>query len=206
MQASSLTGEKARDLAAMMERFGSQATRLVQELLPYRNVERARTSFPPGTGQGPALFQDQRRPAAAYRRFSLRARCGAAASCAFFANVAPIRRAAGRSASRSRIFARAFLPRVGPHLPGKSWLYEKLGVTSGRRSLYDELMLSLHDAASWTRISRTIVRISRWNFRPAAAGWFSPIRCCMPLWAANSRWSRPSISISPRWPSLPSRR
>ncbi|HEY1876669.1 MAG TPA: Kdo hydroxylase family protein, partial [Rhizomicrobium sp.] len=39
-----------------------------------------------------------------------------------------------------------------PHLsikswPGKSWLYEKLGVTRGRRSLYDELMLSLHDAA-----------------------------------------------------------
>src|SRR5436190_7518815 len=47
MQASSLTGEKARDLAAMIERFGSQATRLVHELLPYRNVERARTSFRP---------------------------------------------------------------------------------------------------------------------------------------------------------------
>ena len=31
-------------------------------------------------------------------------------------------------------------------MPGKSWLYEKLGVTRGRRSLYDELMLSLHDA------------------------------------------------------------
>jgi hypothetical protein len=44
-------------------------------------------------------------------------------------------------------FARSFLPRVGPHAPGKSWLYEKLGITRGRRSLYDELMLSLHDAA-----------------------------------------------------------
>ena len=31
-------------------------------------------------------------------------------------------------------FARSFLPRVGPHLPGKSWLYDKLGVTHGRRS------------------------------------------------------------------------
>jgi len=44
------------------------------------------------------------------------------------------------------VFARTFLPKVGPHLPGKSWLYDKLGVTRGRRSLYDELMLSLHDA------------------------------------------------------------
>jgi len=47
MQASSLTGDRAIALAAMMERFGSQATRLVHELLPYRNVERARTSFRP---------------------------------------------------------------------------------------------------------------------------------------------------------------
>ncbi len=36
-----------------------------------------------------------------------------------------------------------------PHLslPGKSWLLSALGVTHGRRSLYDELMLSLHDTA-----------------------------------------------------------
>ena len=47
MQASSLTGDKAAALAAMIERFGSQATQLVQDLLPYRNVERARTSFRP---------------------------------------------------------------------------------------------------------------------------------------------------------------
>src|SRR6185503_2856461 len=47
MQASALTGEAARELAAMMERFGSLATGLVHELLPYRNVERARTSFRP---------------------------------------------------------------------------------------------------------------------------------------------------------------
>jgi hypothetical protein len=43
-------------------------------------------------------------------------------------------------------FATSFLPRIGPDLPGKSWLFDKLGVTRGRRSLYDELMLSLHDA------------------------------------------------------------
>src|SRR5690348_9423291 len=47
LQACSLTGDKANALAAMIERFGSQATQLVHDLLPYRNVERARTSFRP---------------------------------------------------------------------------------------------------------------------------------------------------------------
>ena len=41
MQASSLTGDKAARLTAMLERFGAGATQLVQELLPYRAVERA---------------------------------------------------------------------------------------------------------------------------------------------------------------------
>ena len=32
-------------------------------------------------------------------------------------------------------------------VPGKSWLWDKLGVTRGRRSVYDEMMLTLHNAA-----------------------------------------------------------
>ena len=60
LQATTLTGEKRAALAAMIERFGSSAAALVHELLPYRNVERARTSFPPGAGERPQLFQDQR--------------------------------------------------------------------------------------------------------------------------------------------------
>ena len=65
----------------------------------------------------------------------------------FFANVAPNSPRHWHVGQPFEDFARAFLPRVGPHLPGKSWLYDKLGVTRGRRSRYDELMLSLHDAA-----------------------------------------------------------
>src|SRR4051812_37448893 len=38
MQASSLSGDKAQALAAMIERFGSQATQLVHDLLPYAQV------------------------------------------------------------------------------------------------------------------------------------------------------------------------
>jgi hypothetical protein len=145
MQASSLTGERAARLAAMIERFGSSAAALVQDLLPYRDVERARTSFRPVQvkGRGYSKISDDRllhidafpsRPMQGRRILR------------FFANVAPDSHRHWHVGQPFEDFARRFLPQVGPHLPGKSWLYEKLGVTKGKRSLYDELMLSLHDA------------------------------------------------------------
>lgn len=145
MQASSLTGEKAGALAAMMERFGSQAASLVHELLPYRNVERARTSFRPVQVKGrhySKISDDRLLHIDAFPSRPMQGR----RILRFFANVAPSSPRHWHVGQPFEDFARAFLPRVGPHLPGKSWLYDKLGVTRGRRSLYDELMLSLHDA------------------------------------------------------------
>jgi len=147
IQATSLQGDEARRLAAMMARFANQASSLVHDLLPYAQVERARTSYRPVEvkGRGYSKISDDRllhidafpsRPMRSGRRI-LR----------FFANVAPSSPRHWLVGEPFEPFARSFLPRVGPHLPGKSWLYEKLGVTRGRRSLYDELMLSLHDAA-----------------------------------------------------------
>ena len=146
IQATSLQGEEAHRLSAMMARFADQASQLVQDLLPYRNVERARTSFRPVEvkGRGYSKISDDRllhvdafpsRPMQGRRILR------------FFANVAPASSRHWLLGEPFEPFARAFLPRVGPHLRGKSWLFEKLGVTRGRRSLYDELMLSLHDAA-----------------------------------------------------------
>ena len=46
----------------------------------------------------------------------------------FFANVAPqIPSAVWHVGEPFEDFARSFLPRVGPHWPGKSWLYDKIG-------------------------------------------------------------------------------
>jgi hypothetical protein len=146
MQASSLTGDKAQDLAVMIERFGSQAAALVHDLLPYRNVERARTSFRPVQVEGRSyskISDDRLLHIDAFPSRPMRGR----RILRFFANVAPDSSRRWQVGEPFETFARAFLPRVGPHLPGKSWLYEKLGVTHGRRSRYDELMLSLHDAA-----------------------------------------------------------
>jgi len=145
MQASSLSGEKARDLAAMIERFGSQATKLVHELLPYRNVERARTSFRPVQVMGrhySKISDDRLLHIDAFPSRPMRGR----RILRFFANVAPESPRRWDVGQPFEDFARTFLPRVGAHAPGKSWLYERLGVTRGRRSRYDELMLSLHDA------------------------------------------------------------
>ena len=151
IQGTSATGERAERLAAMMERFGAGATGFVKGLLPnYGGIERARTSFRPVEVEGRpySVIQDDRllhvdafpsRPMKNGRRI-LR----------FFANVAPVK-AGGGGARHWEVgepfeaFAVKFAPAIKPHLPGKSWLFEKLGVTRGRRSAYDEMMLSLHD-------------------------------------------------------------
>ena len=70
----------------------------------------------------------------------------------FFTNIAPAGPGGGGSrrwhvGEHFTDFAQKFAPRVAPHFPGKSWLLDTLGVTRGRRSAYDEMMLSLHDAA-----------------------------------------------------------
>lgn len=145
IQASSLKGEEARGLTAMMTRFADLASSLVQELLPYRNVERARTSFRPVQVKGRSyskISDDRLLHVDAFPSRPMRGR----RILRFFANVAPSSPRHWLVGEPFEPFARSFLPRVTPHPPGKSWLYEKLGVTRGRRSLYDELMLSLHDA------------------------------------------------------------
>lgn len=145
MQASSLTGEDAKALAAMIERFGTQATQLVHDLLPYRNVERARTSFRPVQVKDrhySKINDDRLLHVDAFPSRPMRGR----RILRFFANVAPTSARRWHVGEPFEDFAKTFLPRIGPHLPGKSWLYDRLGITRGRRSLYDELMLSLHDA------------------------------------------------------------
>ncbi len=153
LQGTSAEGERAARLAAMIERFGAGANRFITDLLPnYAGVERARTSFRPVEVEGRAysVIQDDRllhidafpsRPMKNGRRI-LR----------FFANVAPDTSKAGGARQWQvgedfTAFAGKFAKQIKPHPPGKSWLFEKLGVTRGRRSPYDEMMLSLHDAA-----------------------------------------------------------
>jgi hypothetical protein len=145
MQASSLTGERAARLAAMIERFGSSTAGLVRDLLPYNHVERARTSFRPVQVKGRSYSKISDDRLLHIDAFPTRPMHGRRI-LRFFANVAPTSPRHWHVGQPFEEFAQRFLPRVGPHFPGKSWLYGKLGVTRGQRSLYDELMLSMHDA------------------------------------------------------------
>jgi hypothetical protein len=147
IQGTALKGAEAEKLAAMIERFGAGATQLVRELLPnYACVERARTSYRPVQVKGRAysvISDDRLLHVDAFPSRPMRGR----RILRFFANVAPQGARRWQVGEAFEDFARAFLPRVQGRVPGKSWVFEKLGVTRGRRSRYDEIMLALHDAA-----------------------------------------------------------
>ena len=139
-------GEAGR-LTAMVQRFADHAAGLVADLLPgyAPALQQARTSFRPNeiAGRNYSPRHDDRRlhvdafpsrPMADKRILRL------------FTNVAPdgaVR--AWRVGEKFEPFALRFLPRAGRPLPGSAWLLQRLGITKGRRSVYDHIMLSLHD-------------------------------------------------------------
>jgi hypothetical protein len=143
----SLTGAQAECLKAMLRRFSDAAERLLHDLLPgyAPALQRARTSFRPAeiAGREYSPRHDDRllhvdafpsRPMNGRRILRL------------FCNIAPDGAARSwRVGEPFGDFARQFLPRAGAALPGSAWLLERLGVTKGRRSEYDRIMLRLHD-------------------------------------------------------------
>jgi 3-deoxy-D-manno-octulosonic acid hydroxylase-like protein len=144
LQGMSVSGDEARRLGAMIDRFGRQATMLVSNLLGYKDVERARTSYRPVEVEGriySPIKDDRLLHVDAFPSRPMRGR----RILRFFSNVARSRSRSWQIGESFETFAEKFLPRVKPSPVGQSWLFEKLGVTKGRRALYDELMLALHD-------------------------------------------------------------
>lgn len=66
--------------------------------------------------------------------------------------------------------AQRFAGRVSRQWPGSAWLLEKLGVTKGRRSRYDHVMLNLHDAAKLDDGYQHATSRTRFEF-PAHSTW-----------------------------------
>ena len=144
----SLVGAQAESLKAMLRRFGDVAEQLLRDLLPGYGPElqRARTSFRPAeiAGREYSPRHDDRllhvdafpsRPMNGRRILRL------------FCNIAPDGAARSwRVGQPFGDFARQFLPRAGAAMPNSAWLLERLGITKGRRSEYDRMMLRLHDA------------------------------------------------------------
>jgi hypothetical protein len=136
-------------LTALMTRFATLSTRLVQELLPgyAAALEVGRTSFRPieiaGREYSPR-HDDRRLHIDAFPSRPMRGK----RILRLFANIAP-----DGAPRRWQVgepfadFAGKFAPRIGLPLPGSAWFLERGGVTRGRRSKYDHVMLQLHDRA-----------------------------------------------------------
>jgi hypothetical protein len=149
----SLSGDEAARLAAMMDRFGQLAGALVSRLVPAYALalERARTSYRPVEVEdrpGSVRHDDRLLHVDAFPSRPLRGR----RILRVFSNIAPepIDRQ-WRVGEPFEAFARRFLPSVRSPLPGTSWMLDRLGVTKGRRSAYDALMLALHDRGKLDR-------------------------------------------------------
>jgi hypothetical protein len=132
-----------------MARFADQAGRLVAALLPgyVLNLRRARTSL--------RLFEVEQR-VSSYKKDDKRLHVDAFPSrptrgeriLRVFSNVNPEGRPrVWRLGEPFADMARRYLPQVPRPWSGSAWLLAGLGVTKGRRSEYDHIMLRLHDLA-----------------------------------------------------------
>ena len=147
IQGATLAGPDLAALAAMMQRFAREAQSLVVRLFGSYSghIEPGRTSFRPVEVEGRT---------SSYRKDDTRLHVDAFASrpnhgrriLRLFSNINPQGRArVWHVGEPFEDFAARFCPRVGIPLPGAAWLLERLGITRGRRSLYDHVMLGLHD-------------------------------------------------------------
>ena len=143
-----VVAEDRAALAAMMQRFADNAAGLLRDLLPgyAATLQRARTSFRPAEISGRSYtprHDDRLLHVDAFPTRPLHGR----RILRLFSNVAPD--GAQRDWHVGEPFADyagRFLPRVKPPWPGSAWALSALGLTKGRRSRYDAIMLGLHDA------------------------------------------------------------
>lgn len=146
---SAATGEMAGKLAGMMARFAAGAEHFVAELLPPYSgkLERARTSYRPVEILGRSsstLRDDTRLHNDAFPSQPMRGR----RILRLFTNVNPY------GESRDWRVGEPFedvARKLGPRVHEGSQIYDGLlaavGITKGRRSPYDNLMLGLHNTA-----------------------------------------------------------
>ena len=136
-------------LARMIGRFAGDASALVAALFPRYapHLKRARTSFRPHAAAGRAVSWRKDDTRLHVDAFPSRPNWGERI-LRVFCNVNPHGEdRIWRVGEMFEAMARQFLPRIRASLPGEAVALAALGVTKGRRSEYDHLMLGLHDQA-----------------------------------------------------------
>ena len=135
-------------LAAMIARFAACAGDLVATLFPRYSpyVKQARTSYRPQPAAGRRVSWRKDDTRLHVDAFPSRPNRGERI-LRVFSNVNPVEDRVWRVGEPFEAMAATLLPRVAGPVPGASALLAALRVTKGRRSLYDHLMLGLHDRA-----------------------------------------------------------
>lgn len=146
-------GEARTRLTAMLARFSARADALIAQFAPHYTdgVQKRRTSFRPGAVDVRALSprkDDRLLHVDAFPANPVQGR----RILRVFVNVNPN--------GESRLWdvgeddfetlAQRYLPRINLS-PGDGWLMERLGLTKGRRTAYDQAMLKLHDMTKFDR-------------------------------------------------------
>jgi hypothetical protein len=149
IQGDAASPQTAAQLSAMMGRFAGEARALVLGLFPgyAQGIEQARTSYRPveiaGRQYSPRN-DDKRLHVDAFPSRPQRGR----RILRVFSNIHPMGgRRVWHVGEPFEAVARKYVPKARLPLPLEPWLFEMLGVTRGRRSAYDYLMLGLHDGA-----------------------------------------------------------
>jgi hypothetical protein len=146
-QGTDVEGPDKPRLEGLLNRFAQQAETLMQHLIPpyAGRLERARTTLRPIeiAGRSYSPKKDDRllhvdafpsRPTHGRRIMRL------------FTNVNPEGKSRQwRVGEKFEDFAKSFMPRLRKPNAAEAWLLSTLGITKGKRSPYDQLMLQLHD-------------------------------------------------------------
>lgn len=137
-----LEGDRRKDLQAMMSRFSSWAQQLVADLLP---------AYLPGLTPGPATFRPcprsgpQRLHVDSFFFFPTEGR----RVLRVLTNIDPDGRPRVWQFGEEPFegFAKRLMPQVHRPVPGGSWLLQKLRITKGLRTPYDDLMRQMRNIA-----------------------------------------------------------
>jgi hypothetical protein len=149
VQGDAAAPEEAARLSVMMGRFAEQARDLVLGLFPgyAATIEQARTSYRPVEIAGRSYSprdDDKRLHVDAFPSRPQRGR----RILRVFSNIHPLGGArVWHVGEPFEDVAKRYAATARKPLPLEPWLFELLGITRGRRSAYDYLMLGLHDGA-----------------------------------------------------------
>jgi hypothetical protein len=149
IQGTSFKDQDLNDLAVMISRFATQARALIESLFPHYapHLEQARTSYRPMPVEQRFISMRKDDTRLHVDAFASRPNWGKRI-LRVFTNINPDGQPRVWNIGEPfENFAPRYYQRITPQWPGSAWLLEHLGITKGKRSFYDHIMLQMHDRA-----------------------------------------------------------